>query len=155
MVRLIRKATTKPLMVKLTPNVTDIVSIAKAVEAEGADAISLINTLVGMRIDIESRRPVLHQNTGGLSGPAVFPVALAMVWKVASAVKIPVVGLGGIEKWQDAIEMMLAGARAIEIGTALFYDPYAPLKIIDGINEWLDREGIADINEIVGTVRPW
>ena len=155
MVRLIRKATTKPLMVKLTPNVTDIVSIAKAVEAEGADAISLINTLVGMRIDIESRRPVLHQNTGGLSGPAVFPVALAMVWKVASAVKIPVVGLGGIEKWQDAIEMMLAGARAIEIGTALFYDPDAPLKIIDGINEWLEREGIADINEIVGTVRPW
>ncbi|MBS4785736.1 MAG: dihydroorotate dehydrogenase [Clostridiales bacterium] len=154
-VREIRKATSKPLMVKLTPNVTDIVSIAKAVEAEGADAVSLINTLVGMRIDIESRRPVLHQNTGGLSGPAVFPVALAMVWKVANAVKIPVVGLGGVEKWQDAIEMMLAGATGVQVGTAMFYDPYAPVKIIDGMNEWLDRNGIADVNEIIGQVRPW
>ena len=154
-VREIRKATSKPLMVKLTPNVTDIASIAQAVEAEGADAVSLINTLVGMRIDIESRRPVLHQNTGGLSGPAVFPVALAMVWKVANAVKIPVVGLGGVEKWQDAIEMMLAGATGVQVGTAMFYDPYAPVKIIEGMNEWLDRNGIADVNEIIGQVRPW
>ena len=154
-VREIRKATSKPLMVKLSPNVTDIVSIAQSVEAEGADAVSLINTLVGMRIDIESRRPILHQNTGGLSGPAVFPVALAMVWKVANAVKIPVVGLGGVEKWQDAIEMMLAGATGVQVGTAMFYDPYAPLKIIEGMNEWLDRNGIADVNEIIGQVRPW
>ena len=137
------------------PNVTDIVSIAQSVEAEGADAVSLINTLVGMRIDIESRRPILHQNTGGLSGPAVFPVALAMVWKVANAVKIPVVGLGGVEKWQDAIEMMLAGATGVQVGTAMFYDPYAPLKIVEGMNEWLDRNGIADVNEIIGQVRPW
>ena len=142
-------------MVKLSPNVTDIVSIAQSVEAEGADAVSLINTLVGMRIDIESRRPILHQNTGGLSGPAVFPVALAMVWKVANAVKIPVVGLGGVEKWQDAIEMMLAGATGVQVGTAMFYDPYAPLKIVEGMNEWLDRNGIADVNEIIGQVRPW
>ena len=154
-VREIRKVCSKPLMVKLTPNVTDVVSIAQSVEAEGADAVSLINTLVGMRIDIESRRPVLHQNTGGLSGPAVFPVALAMVWKVANAVKIPVVGLGGIEKWQDAVEMMLAGATGIQVGTAMFYDPYAPVKIIDGLNAWLDRNGIADVNEIIGQVRPW
>ena len=126
-----------------------------SVEAEGADAVSLINTLVGMRIDIESRRPILHQNTGGLSGPAVFPVALAMVWKVANAVKIPVVGLGGVEKWQDAIEMMLAGATGVQVGTAMFYDPYAPLKIIEGMNEWLDRNGIADVGEIIGQVRPW
>ena len=151
----VKKVTKKPVIVKLSPNVTDIVSIAQSVEAEGADAVSLINTLVGMRIDIESRRPILHQNTGGLSGPAVFPVALAMVWKVANAVKIPVVGLGGVEKWQDAIEMMLAGATGVQVGTAMFYDPYAPLKIIEGMNEWLDRNGIADVNEIIGQVRPW
>ncbi len=155
MVREIRKVCKKPLMVKLSPNVTDIVSIAKAVEAEGADAISLINTLLGMRIDINTRRPVLHNNVGGLSGPAIFPVAVRMVWQVANAVKIPVVGLGGIEKWQDAIEMMLAGARAIQIGTALFYDPYAPLKIVEGMNQWLEDNHIGDINEIVGQVRPW
>lgn len=124
-------------------------------EAEGADAVSLINTLVGMRIDIESRRPILHQNTGGLSGRLCSPVALAMVWKVANAVKIPVVGLGGVEKWQDAIEMMLAGATGVQVGTAMFYDPYAPLKIIEGMNEWLDRNGIADVGEIIGQVRPW
>lgn len=150
-----KKHSAVPVMVKLSPNVTDIVSIAQSVEAEGADAVSLINTLVGMRIDIESRRPILHQNTGGLSGPAVFPVALAMVWKVANAVKIPVVGLGGVEKWQDAIEMMLAGATGVQVGTAMFYDPYAPLKIIEGMNEWLDRNGIADVGEIIGQVRPW
>lgn len=125
-VKEVRKVCKKPLMVKLSPNVTDIASIAQAVEAEGADAISLINTLFGMRIDIESRRPVLAMNAGGLSGPCVFPVAVRMVWQVANRVKIPVVGLGGIEKWQDAIEMMLAGANAIQVGTAMFYDPYAP-----------------------------
>ena len=153
--RAVKAVTKKPVYMKLSPNVTDIVSIAQSVEAEGADAVSLINTLVGMRIDIESRRPILHQNTGGLSGPAVFPVALAMVWKVANAVKIPVVGLGGVEKWQDAIEMMLAGATGVQVGTAMFYDPYAPLKIIEGMNEWLDRNGIADVGEIIGQVRPW
>ena len=153
--RAVRKVCKKPLMVKLTPSVTDIVSIAKAVEAEGADAVSLINTLLGMRIDIESRRPVLHNNVGGLSGPAVFPVAVRMVWQVSQAVKIPVVGLGGIEKWQDAVEMMMAGASAIQVGTALFYDPYAPLKILEGMNQWLDDNHIASVQDIVGTVRPW
>ena len=154
-VKEVRKVCKKPLMVKLSPNVTDIASIAQAVEAEGADAISLINTLFGMRIDIESRRPVLAMNAGGLSGPCVFPVAVRMVWQVANRVKIPVVGLGGIEKWQDAIEMMLAGANAIQVGTAMFYDPYAPLKIIEGVNQWLDDHGIKDVNEIVGQVKPW
>lgn len=154
-VKEVRKVCKKPLMVKLSPNVTDIASIAQAVEAEGADAISLINTLFGMRIDIESRRPVLAMNAGGLSGPCVFPVAVRMVWQVANQVKIPVVGLGGIEKWQDAIEMMLAGANAIQVGTAMFYDPYAPLKIIEGVNQWLDDHGIKDVNEIVGQVKPW
>ena len=154
-VKEVRKVCKKPLMVKLSPNDTDIASIAQAVEAEGADAISLINTLFGMRIDIESRRPVLAMNAGGLSGPCVFPVAVRMVWQVANRVKIPVVGLGGIEKWQDAIEMMLAGANAIQVGTAMFYDPYAPLKIIEGVNQWLDDHGIKDVNEIVGQVKPW
>ena len=154
-VKEVRKVCKKPLMVKLSPNVTDIASIAQAVEAEGADAISLINTLFGMRIDIESRRPVLAMNAGGLSGPCVFPVAVRMVWQVANRVKIPVVGLGGIEKWQDSIEMMLAGANAIQVGTAMFYDPYAPLKIIEGVNQWLDDHGIKDVNEIVGQVKPW
>ncbi|WP_066455185.1 dihydroorotate dehydrogenase [Anaerotruncus rubiinfantis] len=154
-VAVMRGATKKPLMVKLTPNVTDITEIARAVEDAGADAVSLINTLLGMRIDLKTRRPVLHQNVGGLSGPAVFPVAVRMVWQVANAVKIPVVGMGGIEKWQDAVEMMLAGARAVQIGAALFADPYTPLKVIDGMNRWLDENHIADVNEIVGAVKPW
>lgn len=154
-VSMMRKKTTKPLMVKLSPNVTDIVSIAKAAEDAGADAISLINTLLGMRIDINTRRPILHQNVGGLSGPAVFPVALRMVWQVANAVKIPVVGMGGIEKWQDAIEMMMAGARAVQVGAALFSDPFAPVKIIDGMRQWLEDQKIGDVNEIVGSVRPY
>ncbi len=154
-VKAVRKVCKKPLIVKLSPNVTDIAAIAQAVEAEGADAISLINTLLGMRIDIKTRRPVLKNNVGGLSGPAVFPVAVRMVWQAANRVKVPVIGLGGIEKWQDAIEMMMAGASAIQVGAAMFYDPYAPVKIIDGMNQWLDEQGISDINEIVGTVQPW
>ena len=154
-VRAVRRVCKKPLIVKLSPNVTDIASIAEAVEAEGADAISLINTLLGMRIDIKTRRPVLHNNVGGMSGPAVFPIAVRMVWQVANRVKVPVIGLGGIEKWQDAIEMMMAGASAIQIGAAMFYDPYAPIKIVDGMNQWLDSQGIKDVNEIVGTVKPW
>ena len=154
-VREVRKFCKKPLMVKLSPNVTDIVSIAKAVEAEGADAVSLINTLLGMRIDINSRRPILRNNVGGLSGPAVFPVAVRMVWQVANAVNIPVVGMGGIEKWQDGIEMMMAGASAIQMGASLFYDPMAPIKVIEGMNKWLDDNHIANVSDIVGTVKPW
>lgn len=150
-----RKNTTKPLMVKLSPNVTDIVSIAKAAEDAGADAISLINTLLGMRIDIATRRPVLHQNVGGLSGPAVFPIALRMVWQVANAVKIPVVGLGGIEKWQDVIEMMMAGAQAVQIGAALFGDPFTPVKILEGMQQWMEQKGISDVNDIIGSVQPY
>lgn len=150
-----RKNTTKPLMVKLSPNVTDIVSIAKAAEDAGADAISLINTLLGMRIDIATRRPVLHQNVGGLSGPAVFPIALRMVWQVANAVKIPVIGLGGIEKWQDAIEMMMAGAQAVQIGAALFGDPFTPVKILEGMQQWMEQKGISDVNDIIGSVQPY
>ena len=154
-VRAVHRVCKKPLIVKLSPNVTDIASIAEAVEAEGADAISLINTLLGMRIDIKSRRPILRNNVGGMSGPAVFPIAVRMVWQVANRVKVPVIGLGGIEKWQDAIEMMMAGASAIQIGAALFYDPYAPIKIVEGMNSWLDRQGVKDVREIVGTVQPW
>lgn len=154
-VRMVRPLAKKPLVVKLSPNVTDIAAIAQAVEAEGADAVSLINTLLGMRIDIKSRRPILKNNVGGLSGPAVFPVAVRMVWQVASRVKIPVIGMGGIESWQDAIEMMLAGASAIQMGASLFYDPYAPLKVIEGMNAWLDEQGVKSVSEIVGQVQPW
>lgn len=151
----VRRATKKPLIVKLTPNVTDITSIAKAVEAEGADCISLINTLLGMRIDINSRRPILKNNMGGLSGPAVFPVAVRMVWQCYNAVKIPIIGMGGISTWEDAIEMMLAGATAIQMGTAIFTDPFAPLKVIEGIEEYMDKNGIKSLSEIVGQVKPW
>ena len=153
--RLVKDATSKPVMVKLTPNVTDIALMAKAVEAEGADAVSLINTLLGMRIDIKTRRPILKNNVGGLSGPAVFPVAVRMVWQVANAVRIPVVGMGGIATWKDAVEMMMAGASAIQVGAALFTNPYAPVEIIDGLNQYLDENGIASVSEIVGTVQPW
>lgn len=153
--KLVRAATKKPLMVKLSPNVTNIVDIAKAVEAEGADALSLINTLLGMRIDINSRRPILRNNVGGLSGPCVFPVAVRMVWQVASAVGIDVVGMGGISDYEDAIEMMMAGAKAIQIGTVLFNNPYAAVEIADGMNNWLDSKGIKSVSEIVGTVEKW
>lgn len=151
----VRKNTTKPLMVKLSPNVTDITEIARAVEASGADAVSLINTLLGMRIDISSRRPILKNNVGGLSGPAVFPVALRMVWQTANAVKIPVSGMGGIACWQDAIEMLLAGATTLQIGAALFNNPLAPIEIIDGMNEWLDKNNISNVTDIIGGVKPW
>ena len=154
-VGMVRRSTTKPLMVKLSPNVTDITETARAAEAAGADALSLINTLTGMRIDIRTRRPILHNNTGGLSGPAVFPVAVRMVWQVANAVRLPVVGLGGIARWQDAVEMMMAGARAVQVGTALFGNPMAPVEIVQGMDAWLDSQGIRDVNEIVGSVKPW
>ena len=151
----VRRATTKPLMVKLSPNVTSISDIAKAVEAEGADAVSLINTILGMRIDIHTRRPVLKNNVGGLSGPAVFPVALRMVWQVANAVKIPVIGMGGITKWEDAVEMLLAGASALQMGAALFADPFAPLKVIEGLNQYLDNSHIDRVTNLIGKVMPW
>ncbi|MBQ4397116.1 MAG: dihydroorotate dehydrogenase [Clostridia bacterium] len=149
------KCPRKPLMVKLSPNVTNIAEIARAVEAAGADSVSLINTLLGMRIDIRTRRPILRNNKGGLSGPAVFPVAVRMVNEVYQAVKIPVVGLGGIATWQDAIEMVLAGASAIQVGTAMFADPYAPLHIIEGMDEYLEENGIDRIADLVGGVTLW
>ncbi len=151
----VRAVTKKPLMVKLTPNVTNIVDIAKAVEAEGADCLSLINTLLGMRIDIKTRRPILKNNVGGFSGPAVFPVALRMVWQVANAVDIDVVGMGGITTAADAIEVMMAGAKAIQMGTAIFTDPYSPLKVIDGLEKYMEDNNLDSLEEIVGTVQPW
>lgn len=151
-VKAVRARYHKTLIVKLSPNVTNIADIALACEAEGADSVSLINTLMGMAIDIERRRPVLSIGTGGLSGPAVKPVALRMVWQVARAVKIPVVGLGGIMTAQDAIEFFMAGATAIEIGTANFLDPAVTMKVRDGINEWLDKHGCHSVGEIVGCI---
>lgn len=151
-VKAVRKAYHKTLIVKLSPNVTNISDIARTCESEGADAVSLINTLMGMAIDIEKRRPVLSIKTGGLSGPCVKPVALRMVWQVANAVRIPVVGLGGIMNARDAIEFFMAGATAIEIGTANFIDPAVTLKVRDGINEWLDQHGCQSIQEIIGAI---
>ena len=151
-VRAVRERYHKTLIVKLSPNVTDITEIARAVEAEGADSVSLINTLMGTAIDIERRRRVLSIGTGGLSGPAVKPVALRMVWQVARAVKIPVVGLGGIVSATDAIEFLMAGATAIEIGTANFLDPAVSIKVRDGIDAWLDAHGCNSVQEIIGCV---
>lgn len=151
----IRKRTKKPLIVKLTPNVTDITELALAAESAGADSVSLINTLTGMKIDINTRRPVLRNNTGGLSGAAVFPVAVRMVWQVANKVQIPVIGMGGITTWEDAVEMLLAGASALQVGTAIFHDVFAPIKIVDGLNNYLDQKGIKSVNDIVGKVETW
>lgn len=148
----VRMAYHKTLIVKLTPNVTDITEIAKAVEGAGADSVSLINTMLGMAIDAERRKPLLSTITGGLSGPCVKPVALRMVWQVAKAVKIPVVGLGGIMNATDAIEFMLAGATAVELGTANFIDPAITVKVVDGINEYLDRHGFKSVHEIIGAL---
>ena len=152
-VRAVRKRYNKILIVKLSPNVTSIADIARAVEAEGADSVSLINTLMGMAIDIERRQPLLSISTGGLSGPAVKPVALRMVWQVAKAVNIPVIGLGGISSATDAIEFLMAGASAIEIGTANFLDPAITIKVRDGINQWLDDHGCRSVQEIVGSLK--
>lgn len=151
-VRAVRKAYPKTLIVKLSPNVTDIVEIAKAVEGEGADCVSLINTLMGMAIDIERRRPMLSISTGGLSGPAVKPVALRMVWQVARAVNIPVIGLGGIMNARDAIEFLMAGATAIQVGTANFIDPSVTVKIVKGMDEWLEAHGCKSVDEIIGAL---
>lgn len=151
-VREVRKRYDKTLIVKLSPNVTNIAEIAQAVEAEGADSVSLINTLMGMAIDIEKRKSLLSIGTGGLSGPAVKPVALRMVHQVSKAVKIPVIGLGGICNYKDAIEFFMAGASAIEIGTANFLDPATTIKVRDGINKWLDEHGCESVNDIVGVI---
>ena len=151
-VKAVRERYSKTLIVKLSPNVTDIAEIARAVEAEGADSVSLINTLMGMAVDIEKRRRVLSIGTGGLSGPAVKPVALRMVYQVARAVSIPVIGLGGIMTAEDAIEFLMCGATAIEIGTANFIDPTVTIKVRDGINDWLDRHGCASVQDIIGTI---
>jgi len=149
----VRSRTKLPLIVKLSPNVTDIVSIAQAVEAEGADAVSLINTLLAMAIDIHSRKPILTNTFGGLSGPAIKPVALRMVWQVAGAVSVPVVGMGGISSWQDALEFILAGATAVAVGTANFINPNAVPDIYTGLERYLDEQGIANISELVGVAR--
>ena len=151
-VRAVRKVYSKELMVKLSPNVTSITEIAKAVEAEGADSVSLINTLLGMAIDAEKRKPILSTVTGGLSGPAVKPVALCMVWQVAKAVNIPVVGMGGIMNARDAIEFLLAGASAVQIGTANFIDPAVSIKVLEGIEEYLIRHKINNVNDIIGAL---
>ena len=151
-VRSVRRVYPRTLIVKLSPNVTDITEIARAVEAEGADAVSLINTLLGMAVDAERRRPILSTVTGGLSGPCVKPVALRMVWQTAKAVRIPVIGLGGIASWRDAVEFMLAGATAVQIGTSNFVDPTVSLKVIDGIAAYCERHGFHHASELVGAL---
>ena len=148
----VRKVYKKTLIVKLSPNVTDIAEIARAVEGAGADSVSLINTLLGMAIDAEKRKPVLSTVTGGMSGAAVKPIALRMVWQVAKAVKNPVIGLGGIMNWRDAVEFLLAGASAVQIGTANFIDPAVTVKVVAGINDYLERHGYASVEDIVGAL---
>lgn len=149
----VRDVCSKTLIVKLSPNVTNIAEIAQAVEYQGADAVSLVNTFLGMAIDAETRKPKLSTITGGLSGPAIKPIALRMVWQVANAVKIPVIGLGGIMTASDAIEFILAGATAVQVGTAIFKDPHAPLKIIEGIEEYLLRHDFSDVSQIIGELQ--
>lgn len=148
----VREVFPKTLIVKLSPNVTDITEIAQAVEAEGADAVSLVNTFLGMAIDVERRTPKLSTITGGLSGPCIKPIALRMVWQVFHAVKIPIIGMGGIASWQDAIEFILAGSVAVQVGTYNFIDPEASVKIVEGINDYLERHNISSVNELVGNI---
>jgi dihydroorotate dehydrogenase (NAD+) catalytic subunit len=151
--RAVRKVFPKTMIVKLSPNVTHIAEIAKAVEGEGADSVSLVNTFLGMAVDAEKRQPLLSTVTGGLSGPCIKPIALRMVWEVFHAVKIPVIGMGGICNWQDAIEFILVGATAIQVGTYNFIDPTATVKIVDGINDYLDRHGFESVSDLVGLIR--
>jgi dihydroorotate dehydrogenase (NAD+) catalytic subunit len=151
-VKAVRRQTRKAVIVKLSPNVTDITQIARSAENAGADALSLINTLTGMAIDIETRRPRLANITGGLSGPAIRPVAVRMVWQVAQAVRVPVIGIGGIVRAEDAIEFFIAGASAVQIGTANFINPHAALDIVDGIEAYLARHGIAKISDLIGSL---
>ena len=150
-----KKHASVPVMVKLSPNVTDITEIARAVADGGADALSLINTLRGMRIDVNTRRPILKMNTGGLSGPAVLPVAVRMVWEVASAVKLSILGMGGVSAGEDAAQLMLAGASAVAVGTALFADPYAPLKVRDRLAQLAAEQGLSAVSQLTGGVCPW
>ncbi|BDF71266.1 dihydroorotate dehydrogenase [Oscillospiraceae bacterium] len=150
-----RRHSTVPVMVKLSPNVTDVTEIARAVAGAGADALSLINTLRGMRIDVATRRPILKMNTGGLSGPAVLPVAVRMVWEVANAVKLPILGMGGVAKAEDAAQLMLAGASAVAVGTACFTDPFAPIRVRDGLEKIAREQGLARVSQLTGAVRPW
>ena len=149
----VRAVYDKTLIVKLSPNVTDITEIAKAVEGQGADSVSLVNTFLGMAIDAEKRTPLLSTITGGLSGPAIKPIALRMVWQVYNAVKIPVIGMGGIMSATDAIEFMLAGASAVQVGTAIFKDPFNPVKIVEGIKEYLERHNLQSASELTGALQ--
>ena len=153
--KMAKSHSTVPVMVKLSPNVTDITEIARAVADSGADALSLINTLRGMRIDLNTRRPILKMNTGGLSGPAVLPVAVRMVWEVACAVDLPILGMGGVAKGEDAAQLMLAGASAVAVGTACFADPYAPIKVRDGLAQIASAQGLDKVSDLTGGVRPW
>ena len=153
--KMARSHASVPVMVKLSPNVTDITEIARAVADAGADALSLINTLRGMRIDVNTRRPILKMNTGGLSGPAVLPIAVRMVWEVANAVSLPILGIGGVSTGEDAAQLMLAGASAVAVGTALFADPYSPLKVRDGLAEIAARQGLTAVRELTGGAQPW
>ena len=153
--KMAKSHSTIPVMVKLSPNVTDITEIARAVADAGADALSLINTLRGMRIDLNTRRPILKMNTGGLSGPAVLPVAVRMVWEVACAVDLPILGMGGVAKGEDAAQLMLAGASAVAVGTACFADPYAPIKVRDGLSAIASAQGLDKVSDLTGGVRPW
>ena len=143
------------MLIKLSPNVTDICEIAKACEAAGADGVSLINTLMGMRIDLRTKQPIIANKVGGFSGPAIFPVAVRMVYQVANAVKIPVVGMGGVSSAEDVIEMMLAGATAVAVGTACFADPFAPVKVRDELKAIAEKQGLAGVSELTGGVKPW
>ena len=153
--KMAKSHSTIPVMVKLSPNVTDITEIARAVADAGADALSLINTLRGMRIDLNTCRPILKMNTGGLSGPAVLPVAVRMVWEVACAVDLPILGMGGVAKGEDAAQLMLAGASAVAVGTACFADPYAPIKVRDGLAAIASAQGLDKVSDLTGGVRPW
>ena len=153
--RMAKRHSAVPVMVKLSPNVTDITEIARAVADAGADALSLINTLRGMRIDLNTRRPILKMNTGGLSGPAVLPVAVRMVWEVACAVDLPILGMGGVAKGEDAAQLMLAGASAVAVGTACFADPFAPVKVRDGLARIASDQGLDKVSDLTGGVRPW
>ena len=153
--KMAKSHSTIPVMVKLSPNVTDITEIARAVADAGADALSLINTLRGMRIDLNTRRPILKMNTGGLSGPAVLPVAVRIVWEVACAVDLPILGMGGVAKGEDAAQLMLAGASAVAVGTACFADPYAPIKVRDGLEAIASAQGLDKVSDLTGGVRPW
>jgi len=152
-VKAVRKVYSKTLIVKLSPNVTNIAEIAKAVEGQGADSVSLINTLLGMAVNAETRKPVLSTITGGLSGPAIKPIALRMVWQVYNAVKIPIIGMGGIMNATDAIEFMIAGASAVQVGTAIFIDPTIPVQIVDGLSAYMERHKIQSVNELIGSLQ--